>query len=113
MREFRARDFYALNLKQTRLIALSACETGLGRIARGNEFWGFQRTVLAAGARSLLVSLWPVEDASTAALMTALYRRLPAMPAMEALRQAQLELIKGGRTNPLYWAPFVLVGDWR
>ena len=108
-----ARDFYALDLRAARLIALSACQTGLGTVGRGSEIWGFQRTVLAAGARGLLVSLWAVEDEATAALMTGFYRRLAGMPMLQALRQSQIDLIRAGRDQPLYWAAFTLVGDWR
>lgn len=108
-----ARDFYAVDLRAARLIALSACETGLGKVGQGNEFWGFQRTVLAAGARGLLVSLWPVEDEATAALMTRFYELAATRPAMAALRQAQVDLVRRGRNQPIFWAGFVLVGDWR
>jgi tetratricopeptide (TPR) repeat protein len=108
-----ARDFYALDLRATRLIALSACETGLGKVGRGNEFWGFQRTVMAAGARGMLVSLWPVEDDATATLMIRFYELVGKTPAMAALRQAQLELLRRHPMQPLLWAGFVLVGDWR
>lgn len=108
-----ARDFYRVDLGATRLIALSACETGLGTIGRGNEFWGFQRTLLAAGARGMLVSLWPVEDESTAQLMTRFYDLVATRPLAAALREAQLDLVRRYRDQPILWASFVLVGDWR
>jgi CHAT domain-containing protein len=60
------------------------------------------------------VSLWPVVDESTAVLMQRFYEQLKQKPAIEALRDAQLALIKGnGTAEPLFWAPFMLVGDWR
>ncbi|MCC6470021.1 MAG: CHAT domain-containing protein [Alphaproteobacteria bacterium] len=108
-----ARDFYSIDLRQARLIALSACETGLGKVGRGNEFWGFQRTVMGAGARGLLVSLWPVEDEATAALMARFYELVGTRPAMTALRQAQLDLLRQYRDRPILWAGFMLAGDWR
>jgi CHAT domain-containing protein len=108
-----ARDFYGVDLRATRLITLSACETGLGKVGRGNEFWGFQRTMLAAGARGLLVSLWPVEDEATAALMTKFYAAAATRPLLAALRDAQLDLVRRYRDQPVLWAGFVLVGDWR
>ncbi|MCC7046600.1 MAG: CHAT domain-containing protein [Alphaproteobacteria bacterium] len=108
-----ARDFYSIDLRRARLIALSACETGLGKVGRGNEFWGFQRTIMAAGARGLLVSLWPVEDEATAALMARFYELVATRPAMAALRQAQLDLLRQYRDRPILWAGFMLAGDWR
>ncbi len=108
-----ARDFYRVDLRAARLVTLSACETGLGKVGRGNEFWGFQRTMLAAGARGLLVSLWPVEDEATAALMTGFYAAAATQPLAAALREAQLALLRRYRDQPVLWAGFVLVGDWR
>ena len=112
--ELEARDILKLDLSATRLVTLSACDSGLGRVTDGDEFFGFKRTFLATGARSLLVSLWPVEDESTANLMGAFYQELRNRPMIEALRQAQLGLLKAGKyADPIFWAPFVLVGDWR
>jgi CHAT domain-containing protein len=108
-----ARDFYAIDLRAARLIALSGCETGLGKIGRGDEFWGFQRTVLAAGARAMLVSLWPVEDEATALLMTRFYELAADRPAIAALREAQRTVLRARPSQPIFWAGFVLVGDWR
>ncbi len=112
--ELEARDILKIDLSSARLVTLSACESGLGSVTGGDEFFGFKRTFLAAGARSLLVSLWAVEDESTANLMSAFYKELQERPMAEALRQAQLSLIKSGKyADPAFWAPFVLVGDWR
>jgi CHAT domain-containing protein len=73
--------------------------------------WAFQY----AGARSVLASLWPVADASTAELMRAFYRaRQTGLPTAEALQQAQRALLADPATaTPFYWAGFQLVGDWR
>ncbi|MEJ7617316.1 MAG: CHAT domain-containing protein [Pyrinomonadaceae bacterium] len=98
------------------LVMLSACETGLGREKRGEGVIGLTRAFMYAGAPTVGVSLWSVADRSTADLMTDFYRRLLAAggtpPA--ALRAAQQSMIAGKKYSaPFYWAPFVLVGDWR
>ena len=112
--ELEAREILQLDLSSARLVTLSACESGLGKVSDGDEFFGFKRTFLAAGAQSLLVSLWAVEDESTANLMATFYRELGDHPMLEALRQAQLTLLKStARSAPVFWAPFILVGDWR
>lgn len=92
------------------LVALSACETALGERVTGEGMVGLTRAFLYAGARSLLVSLWPVSDRSTPELMTAFYRYLGDETKAEALRQAKLERIRGG-DEPYRWAPFILAGD--
>jgi CHAT domain-containing protein len=99
------------------LVMLSACETGLGREKRGEGVIGLTRALLYAGAPSVGVSLWSVADRSTADLMSDFYKRLllkqsPTPPA--AMRAAQQQMIAGKRYSaPFYWAPFVLVGDWK
>lgn len=104
------------------LVMLSACETGLGKEKRGEGVMGLTRAFMYAGAPTVGVSLWSVPDKSTAELMTDFYKRLLATPAggaatvspSAAMRDAQLAMISGKKYSaPLYWAPFVLVGDWR
>jgi len=112
------------------LVMLSACETGLGKEKRGEGVMGLTRAFMYAGAPTVGVSLWSVADKSTAELMTDFYRRLLAPPAGSvsttasasstgvsasgAMREAQLAMIAGKKYSaPFYWAPFVLVGDWR
>jgi len=112
--ELEAHEILKLDFSRARLVTLSACESGLGKVSGGDEFYGFKRTFLAAGAQSLLVSLWPVEDESTAGLMGVFYRELRGRPMADALREAQLSLIKSEtHRDPMFWAPFLLVGDWR
>jgi CHAT domain-containing protein/predicted negative regulator of RcsB-dependent stress response len=100
------------------LVMLSACETGLGKEKRGEGVIGLTRAFMYAGAPTIGVSLWSVSDKATAELMTSFYRRLldssrPAGPA-SAMRDAQLTMIAGKKYSaPFYWAPFVLVGEWR
>jgi CHAT domain-containing protein/predicted negative regulator of RcsB-dependent stress response len=99
------------------LVMLSACETGLGKEIRGEGVMGLTRAFMYAGAPTVGVSLWSVADKSTADLMTDFYRRLLAADDTSpsgALRQAQLSMITAKKYSaPFYWAPFVLVGDWR
>jgi CHAT domain-containing protein/tetratricopeptide (TPR) repeat protein len=99
------------------LVVLSACETGLGKENRGEGVIGLARAFMYAGAPSVAVSLWSVADRSTAELMPDFYKRYLAAggraPAA-ALRAAQQQMIAGKRYSaPFYWAPFVLVGDWK
>jgi CHAT domain-containing protein len=106
---------YGMNLDKVSLVTLSACESGLGRIARGDEIMGFTRSFLTAGASGLLVSLWPVADDSTEMLMTTLYGELAkGKPAAAAMQSAQVAVLKRPRfAHPFFWAPFDLVGNWR
>jgi len=99
------------------LVMLSACETGLGRERRGEGVIGLTRAFMYAGAPTVGVSLWSVADQSTALLMTGFYKRLltgQGESASSAMRAAQLEMIQNKRYSaPFYWAPFILVGEWR
>jgi CHAT domain-containing protein/tetratricopeptide (TPR) repeat protein len=95
------------------LLTLSACQTALGKEVRGEGVVGLTRAFLYAGARSLVVSLWPVPDRSTSDLMYDMYRNLGSGKA-EALRRAKLGMISSERfSEPYYWAPFILSGDPR
>ncbi|NOT62111.1 MAG: CHAT domain-containing protein, partial [Acidobacteria bacterium] len=97
------------------LVTLSACRTGLGQLLRGEGIIGLTRAFLYAGAESVTVSLWNVNDIATASLMKSFYKNLQQGQAKDdALRQAKLELLKGAQPawhHPYYWAAFVLVGD--
>lgn len=110
-----AREIFGLKLDSVSLVTLSACESGLGRIARGDEIMGFTRSFFSAGASTLLVSLWPVADDSTELLMSTVYTELAqGKPAMAAMQKAQLTVLKQPRfAHPFFWAAFDLVGDWR
>ncbi len=121
-----------LDLSGVELAVLSACETGLGETAGGEGLLGLQRAFQVAGAKSVIASLWKVEDNATRLIMTDFYDNLwkKKMSKVEALRQAQLTMLKegknrggiekldqpadkDGRLPPFYWAAFVLSGDWR
>jgi CHAT domain-containing protein len=97
------------------LVTLSACRTGLGKLLNGEGMIGLTRAFLYAGAQSVVVSLWDVNDAATATLMKAFYEGLQqGWTKDEALRQAKLTLLKGQQRawqHPYYWAAFVLVGE--
>lgn len=94
-------------------VVLSACETGLGRVIRGEGLVGLSRAFLYAGASRVCVSLWKVADVSTPALMTTFYQEmLRGEATAEALRGAQLDLINEGTySHPFFWAAFVVVGE--
>jgi CHAT domain-containing protein len=103
------------------LVTLSACETGLARgtkgdFPQGDDLVGLSRAFIHAGAPSVVASLWKVSDDSTVAMMRSFYRNLQTMPKAEALQQAQLGLARSGAmtsSHPYFWAPFILVGDWK
>jgi CHAT domain-containing protein/Tfp pilus assembly protein PilF len=106
-------DILALKL-EAGLVTLSACETGLGRLERGEGVMGLTRAFMAAGARSVMVSLWKVNDRSTSLLMERFYRGLlkDGAPGATALARAKRALLEHPETrSPFYWAPFVLVGS--
>ena len=97
------------------LVTLSACESGLGREMGGEGLIGLTRAFQYAGARSVLASLWKVEDKSTAELMKRFYGYVKAgRPKDEALRLAQIDLIRSADfSQPRDWAAFQLNGDWK
>ncbi|RZL51636.1 MAG: CHAT domain-containing protein, partial [Variovorax sp.] len=110
-----ARDVLGMDLTGTALIALSACESGLGRVEDGDEVLGFTRSFLSAGTSTLLASLWPVSDAATETLMTTLYDDLAKGESVQdAMRDAQRAVLANPETaHPFFWAPFNLIGNWR
>jgi CHAT domain-containing protein len=93
---FTAEEVRPLDLRGTELVVLSACETGLGDIEAGQGVLGLQRAFHAAGARAVVASLWKVDDAATATLMERFYTNLwtKRLPKLEALRQAQLDVLR-------------------
>ncbi len=105
----------ALDLWGTKLVVLSACETGVGDINNGDGVYGLRRALVLAGAESQLMSLWQVDDAATRELMVRYYERLVKGEGRgEALRRIQLEMAtRKGTAHPFYWASFIPIGDWR
>jgi len=117
-----------LDLRQVELVVLSACETGLGQVAGGEGILGLQRSFQVAGAKTVIASLWTVDDEATRKLMERFYENLwsKKLSKGEALRQAQIAMLRGelvrgveveresgNRLPPYYWAAFVVSGDWR
>jgi len=102
----------SLDLLGTKLVVLSACETGVGKVTNGDGVYGLRRSFILAGAESLVMSLWEVDDYATKELMTGFYKQLAAgTPRSEALRAVQLELLaKPKYAHPFYWAAFVPAG---
>lgn len=105
----KAGDLYNLSLNAD-LVTLSACETALGKVATGDDVVGFTRGFLYAGARSLISSLWQVDDEATRDLMVHFYANRSKMSNDEALRQAQITA-KEKYPHPYYWAAFLLTGS--
>lgn len=110
-----AHEVIGLDMGRTALVTLSACESGLGRVADGDEVLGFTRSFLAAGSSSLIVSLWPVADDATSVLMQTLYGDLrKGKDVQQAMQAGQLAVLaRPGMAHPFFWAPFNLVGNWR
>jgi CHAT domain-containing protein/tetratricopeptide (TPR) repeat protein len=112
-----ALEVSGLDLHGTDLVALSACETGVGEPSAGEGVFGLRRAFLHAGAQSVVMSLWNVPDRETAELMTRFYELwLGGMSKSEALHASALEILKKmrvekGHGHPLFWGGFVLIGD--
>ena len=104
-------EIFNLELPQTDLVTLSACETQLGELSAGDELVGLSRAFIYAGTPSLVATLWSVDDKSTRFLMERFYGYLKeGHGKASALRQAQLETMEE-YPSPYYWAPFTLFGD--
>lgn len=101
-------ELYSTNLDAD-LVTLSACETGLGKIANGDDVVGLTRGFLYAGSRSIVASLWSVDDQATAQLMKAFYENLAGMNKVAALRRAQIAT-RQNFPHPFFWAAFQLTG---
>jgi len=102
------REVFGLDL-HARLVVLSACETGLGKLSRGDELVGLQRAFLYAGTPAVVTTLWKVDDRATFELVRSFYGRLESAGPVEALRQAQLETMRAF-PHPYAWAAFGLTG---
>jgi CHAT domain-containing protein len=103
-----------LDLWGTRLVTLSACDTGIGEVRIGEGVYGLRRAFVLAGAESMVMSLWPVSDLVTRELMSAYYRKIKeGVGRGEALRRTQLQMLQtGNRRHPFYWASFIQIGEW-
>jgi CHAT domain-containing protein/tetratricopeptide (TPR) repeat protein len=103
-----------LNLWGTKLVTLSACDTGIGEVRSGEGVYGLRRAFVLAGAETLVMSLWPVSDYVTREMMTGYYRGLQTgLGRGDALRQTQLAMLaRPNRRHPFYWAGFIQAGEW-
>lgn len=103
-----------LNLWGTKLVTLSACDTGVGEIKNGEGVYGLRRAFFLAGAETLVMSLWSVTDNVTRDMMSAYYGGLrQGLGRGDALRRAQLAMLGRSRTrHPFYWASFIQAGEW-
>jgi CHAT domain-containing protein/Tfp pilus assembly protein PilF len=129
-----AAEAAGLNLWGTKLVVLSACETGLGDVVNGAGVYGLRRALVLAGSETQVMSFWKVADAATCDLMIDYYTRLQRGEGRtEAIRQAQLSMLRGkaqsrakgtrglrgtaatstSSAHPYYWAAFISSGDWR
>jgi CHAT domain-containing protein len=107
-------------LQRAHWVVLSACDTGLGEVVADEGVFGLRRGFRLAGAHTVLMSLWRVDDAATAELMQSLYaaRWQAHADTPQALASAELATLaarreRGESTHPYYWAAFVASGDWR
>ncbi len=131
-----ALEVAGLDLWGTKLVVLSACETGVGEVKNGEGVYGLRRALVLAGSESQVMSLWQVSDDATRDLMVSYYTRLTKGEGRtEALRQVQLAMLKGGQrgrqggaqrgllgnqpragktdySHPYYWASFIQSGSW-
>jgi MYXO-CTERM domain-containing protein len=103
-----------LDLGGTRLVVLSACETGVGDVQRGEGVYSLRRAFVEAGAETQVMSLWQVDDRATTTLMSGYYKRLfrDGLGRSEALREQQIAMLGEASTaHPFYWASFTVSGD--
>jgi CHAT domain-containing protein/Tfp pilus assembly protein PilF len=108
-------EVYNLRLN-AEMVVLSGCNTGIGKLRRGEGLISMTRAFLYAGTPSMVVSLWPVDDESTALLMKYFYHYLKiGNNKSKALQKAKIYLIKSSdwKRDPFYWGSFVLIGDWK
>jgi CHAT domain-containing protein len=115
-----AEEIAGLDLSGVEWAVLSACDTGVGEIEAGEGVFGLRRAMQVAGVRTLIMSLWPVDDRATREWMTALYhgRLVRHLDSADAVRHAGLSVLQARReagesTHPFYWAAFVGAGDSR
>jgi CHAT domain-containing protein len=110
-----AMEVAGLDLWGTRLVVLSACDTGVGEVKNGEGVQGLRRALVLAGSESQVMSLWPVLDTTAKDLMIPYYKALRQGKGRgDGLRQAQLQMLRSrDRRHPFYWAAFIQSGEWR
>ncbi|NJO58207.1 MAG: CHAT domain-containing protein [Richelia sp. RM2_1_2] len=110
-----ALEVAGLRLRGTKLVVLSACETGVGDVKTGDGVYGLRRALVIAGSQTQLLSLWKVADDGTKDLMAKYYEKVKAGKGRhEALREVQLEFLNSTEyQHPYFWASFIPSGNWR
>jgi CHAT domain-containing protein/tetratricopeptide (TPR) repeat protein len=106
---FTALDLFSI-VCETNLVTLSGCQSGVSEVTGGDDLLGFMRAFLYAGARSLLLSLWNVNDESTTALMAHFYREWQKGASKSSALRSAMRSVRDEHPHPFYWAPFLLVG---
>lgn len=109
-----AKEAASLDLWGTKLVVLSACDTGVGEVKNGDGVYGLRRALVLAGAETQVMSLWPVDEIASREWMTTYYTGLKqGLGRGEALRQVQVKMLqKKNRQHPFYWAGFIQSGEW-
>jgi len=104
----------AINLWGTKLVVLSACDTGIGEVRTGEGVYGLRRAFALAGAETVVMSLWPASDYTSRKFMTSYYTHLKeGIGRGAALRQVQLDMLsRNKQLHPFYWANFIQSGEW-
>jgi CHAT domain-containing protein len=106
-----AAEMFGLPLEKSRLVVLSACETGRAEATHGNEIHGMVRALIYAGAGTLVLSYWEVDSAATALWMQSFYRAAQSRPLAEAARSALIQVkARPEYSHPYYWAAFTMIG---
>lgn len=114
-----AEEVAALDLRDTRWVVLSSCQSGVGPVEQGEGVFGLRRAFQVAGAGTLILSLWPVSDYATRDWMRELYAaRFAGATTAAAMRDAALRILEARRregtsTHPFFWGAFVATGDWQ
>ncbi|OGR19763.1 MAG: hypothetical protein A2X81_12805 [Desulfobacterales bacterium GWB2_56_26] len=105
-----ANELFVMDLSKTDMLVLSACETGVGKVVKGDEYFGLIRGFQYAGVSAIVSTLWKIEDKTSASLMTQFYNYSNEYGKAKALQLAQKKFTS---TSPFYWGAYKLIGDWR
>jgi CHAT domain-containing protein len=105
-----ALELAGVNLWGTELVVLSACDTGRGDILLGQGVYGMRRALVVAGAETVIMSLWKVQDDTTSQLMASYYRNLAAGQGRAAALLEAMRALRLSKSHPHFWAPFIALG---
>jgi hypothetical protein len=107
-----ALDMATMDLTGTQLVVLSACDSARGDARLGQGVYGLRRALFAAGAETVVSSLWQVDDEATRDLMTAYYRNLLGGQGRSDAMRLAAKAVRAEHPHPYYWAPFIVIGEW-